>query len=92
MERDSVDPKSFNCPECRQDHFLSSDRNSNGAAQSRDTSDIVEREQGSFVENPVNIAYNSTAISSAMEPKDSDASSPVKKNQSDGGNYSDRST
>lgn len=92
MERDSVDPKSFNCPECRQDHFLSSDRNSNSAAQSRDTSDIVEREQGNFVEKTVNIAYDSTAISSPMGPTDYDASSPEKKKQSDGGNHSDRST
>eukprot|EP01036_Dinobryon_divergens_P034195 gene34194-44178_t len=84
VERDSVDPKSFNCPECRQDHFLSSDRNSNSAAQPRDISDIVEKEQENFVEKPVNIAYNSTAISSPTGPTDCDASSSEKKKQSDG--------
>lgn len=92
VERDSVDPKSFNCPECRQDHFLSSDRNSNSAAQPRDISDIVEKEQENFVEKPVNIAYNSNAISSPVGPTDCDASSSEKKKQSDGGSHSDRST
>lgn len=88
MERDSVDPKSFNCPECRQDHFLSSDRNSDSAAQSRDTSDIVEIEEGNgnSVGKHENTAYNNNnnTIPSPTGPKDKDGPSEKEK-PSDGG-------
>ena len=99
MERDGgVDPKSFNCPECRQDHFLSSDRNSNSASQPNNSDIVLEIQPDTKLENSASDTANSTATTAPIRPSEKDAISfaSEKEKQGDGsishGNHLDRST